>query len=31
MVLENSKNKSSVLGSQYEPENLEVNKVCFGK
>ena len=25
MVLEKSSNKSSVLGSQYKPENLEVN------
>ena len=31
MVLENSGNKSSVLGLQYEPYNLDVNKVCFVK
>ena len=31
MVLENSTNKSSVLGLQYQPKNLGVNKVCFAK
>ena len=29
MVLDNSTNKSSVLGLQYEPENLDVIKYCF--
>ena len=29
MVLENSKNKHSVLGLQKGPENFDVNKVCF--
>ena len=28
MVLEKRKNKSSVLGSQYKPENLEVNHMA---
>ena len=31
MVSENSRNKISVLGLQYEPENLDPNKLCFDK
>ena len=29
MVLENVRNKCSVLGLQYEPKNLDVNKIYF--
>ena len=31
MILDNSKNRSLILGSQYKPENLDVKKVCFAK
>ena len=31
IVLEKSRNKNSVLGLQYKPENFDVSKVCFAK
>ena len=31
MILENSRKKCSLLGFQYEPKNLEVNKIFFAK
>ena len=31
MILENSRNKYSLLELQYQPENLDVDKICFAK